>query len=400
MQYKISRQLFDFYAENQRSAVMSPFKFTVANQGSFKVSHKGYKINNVRVEESTNICAISVFSGAGGLDIGAQLAGVKVLSSLDLFGDSVETLRLNKCFSETVHEKADIHDIRGDYYSSILRKAKPDKLIVLGGPPCQPFSKAGYWVTNEKRDSENDPRNLITPYFNLLAELKPDGFLLENVESILHPSNRVALESIHENMNRLGYQYTMLRVNAADYGIPQLRKRVFFLASRKKIDARLLRTHGSEKDCEADPSLRPYERVVDWIGKFDTEKYFLGQKLDIEGKWEEALKCVPMGRNYIALSARAGYPKPLFVAGKRYWTSLLKLHPFLPSWTIIASPGHWEGPFHWNNRRLCVRELAAIQTFPDDYMFYGSQHSIHKQIGNAVPPMLAKIVVEELCKWL
>jgi DNA (cytosine-5)-methyltransferase 1 len=107
-----------------------------------------------------------------------------------------------------------------------------------------------------------------------------------------------------------------------------------------------------------------------------------------------------MGHNYIALSARDGYPEPKFVAGKRYWTSLLKLHPFEPSWTIIASPGHWEGPFHWKNRRLNIKELAAIQTFPEDYEFYGSYRSIHKQIGNAVPPMLGKIIIEELCKWI
>ena len=100
------------------------------------------------------------------------------------------------------------------------------------------------------------------------------------------------------------------------------------------------------------------------------------------------------------MSERAGHPDPKFVAGKRYWSSLLKLNPILPSWTIIASPGHWEGPFHWNNRRLTNREAAAIQTFPDDYIFKGSTRSIRKQIGNAVPPLLAKKVVEELCRWI
>lgn len=141
------------------------------------------------------------------------------------------------------------------------------------------------------------------------------------------------------------------------------------------------------------PELLPYERVVDWIGKFDDPAYFGDEKLSAEGKWERELTCVPFGKNYIALTERAGYPEPVFVAGKRYWLSLLKLHPFLPSWTVIASPGHWEGPFHWKSRRLSIRELAAIQTFPDDYQFYGSVYSQHKQIGNAVPPLLGKKVV-------
>lgn len=145
--------------------------------------------------------------------------------------------------------------------------------------------------------------------------------------------------------------------------------------------------------------LRPYEKVIDWIGKFDDSSIDFDE-LSPEGKWENEIKLIPFGKNYIALSAKDNFPNPIFVAGKRYWTSLLKLHPLLPSWTIIASPGHWEGPFHWNNRRLSIRELAAIQTFPDDYEFIGSYYSQHKQIGNAVPPLLGKLVVEELCKWI
>lgn len=79
---------------------------------------------------------------------------------------------------------------------------------------------------------------------------------------------------------------------------------------------------------------------------------------------------------------------------------MLKLHPLLSSWTILAGPGHWEGPFHWTNRRLSLKERAAIQTFPDDYIFHGSPNSIIKQIGNAVPPILAKQIIVELCKWI
>ena len=223
---------------------------------------------------------------------------------------------------------------------------------------------------------------------------------MENVESILHPSNKGAVDTIFEYMNKLGYNCSLLKTNAADYGIPQKRKRVFFLASKKEIHAELIQTHGSPKECDKNKNLLPYERVIDWIGKFDEEQYCKDEILTTEGKWGHEITCIPFGKNYIALSEREKHPNPVFVAGKRYWTSLLKLHPNLPSWTIIANPGHWEGPFHWKNRRLNIRELAAIQTFPDDYIFYGSQASKHKQIGNAVPPLLGKLVVEELCKWI
>lgn len=398
--YRIEKEYFANVTPHQLEEMLGVFKQDSNGDILIPYKHKGYKCKDIHVNRDNKVKAISMFSGAGGLDIGTQLTGVPVLTSLDIFEDSVRTMQSNSCFKDTLHECGDITKIDGTHYSEILRKENPEKLIIVGGPPCQPFSKAGYWVTNEKRNSSEDPRNLIKPYFNIIEDIQPDGFVLENVESILHPSNHEAIETIEENMARLGYNFSMLKLNAAEYGIPQKRKRVFFLASKKPINASLKQTHGSEKECINNSELLPYERVVDYIAKFDTPKCCDMENLSATGKWEHELTCVPFGKNYIALTERAGYPDPVFVAGKRYWISLLKLHPFMPSWTIIASPGHWEGPFHWKNRRLNIRELAAIQTFPDDYVFYGSTYSAHKQIGNAVPPLLGKKVVEELIKWI
>lgn len=398
--YRIENKFFQNVTQHQREEMLEDFKLDENGDILIPYTHKGYTVNDMNIEFREDIKAISMFSGAGGLDIGTQLAGIKVISSLDIFEDSVETLKKNKFFSHTIHEVGDITQITGNHYTELLKKEKPEKLIIVGGPPCQPFSKAGYWVTNEKRNSNEDPRNMIVPYFKIISELQPDGFVLENVESILHPSNKATVDTIYENMKELGYHCSLLKINAAEYGIPQKRKRVFFLASKKPIDASLKQTHGSEKECLVNPDLLPYERVIDWIGKFDTDEYCNEENLTTEGKWEQELTCIPFGKNYIALSERENHPNPVFVAGKRYWSSLLKLHPFMPSWTIIASPGHWEGPFHWKNRRLNIRELAAIQTFPDDYEFVGSTYSKHKQIGNAVPPLLGKKVVEELCRWI
>lgn len=398
--YTIDKDYYLKFVKHQREELLADFELNDNGDIEIEYEHKGYRCSDFVVQSEASVKAISMFSGAGGLDIGTQLAGVPVLTSLDIFEDSVNTMRQNDFFNNTLHECGDITEINGKHYSEVLKRENPEKLILVGGPPCQPFSKAGYWVTNEKRNSSEDPRNMIGPYFNIISEIKPNGFVLENVESIMHPSNKEAVSTIFENMEKLGYKYSVLKINAAEHGIPQKRKRVFFLASKKKINAKLKQTHGSLKECESNPDLLPYERVIDWIGKLDSEEYFAGENLSTEGKWENELKCVPFGKNYIALTERAGYPDPVFVAGKRYWLSLLKLHPFNPSWTIIASPGHWEGPFHWKNRRLSIRELAAIQTFPDDYKFYGSIASQHKQIGNAVPPMLAKKVIEELCKWV
>ncbi len=395
--YVLKKEMLAHITPHQLDEFLLDFKTDSKGNLLIPYEHKGYKYNEFPPTYlDSKIQAISFFSGSGGLDIGAQLAGVKVLSSLDFFKDSVETMKANKYFEHVEHHCKDISDVKGSDYKELIKKNNPEKLILIGGPPCQPFSKAGYWVTNENRKSHEDPRNMIGQYFRLIKEIMPDGFILENVESLLHPSNAEALASITDSIGDLGYNYSLLKLNSADYGVPQKRKRVFFLASKNKIDAFIKPTHG--KPNLIDGNLPSYERVIDWIGRFDDNNF--EESVVVDGKYEYELKAVPPGKNYIALSERAGHPDPKFVAGKRYWSSLLKLNPILPSWTIIASPGHWEGPFHWNNRRLTNREAAAIQTFPDDYIFKGSTRSIRKQIGNAVPPLLAKKVVEELCRWI
>ena len=343
-----------------------------------------------RIAES-NVQAISFFSGCGGLDIGAQMAGAKIISTLDFEPATVETVKANEFFKFAEHKCDDIRNITGKDYSVLLRNSNPDKLIIVGGPPCQPFSKAGYWITNEKRKAVYDERNMVGEYLRIIEEIRPDGFLLENVESILHPTNKAAVEYIEERITRMGYHFVRILANALEYGIPQKRKRVIFLASRNPISGQ--------------PQKLPLEEVekvnvLDWIGRFDkpelseVEESTEGKTYDIE------LSAVPPGHNYIALSARDNYPKPKFVANKRFWNFLLKLHPLQPSWTIAAQPGPWVGPFHWNNRRLRVQEVAAIQTFPMDYKFVGSKRTIQKQIGNAVPSLLGEKFVEHLIKFI
>ena len=339
----------------------------------------------------SKIQGLSFFSGGGGLDIGAQMAGIKVLTSLDFEVDAIQTLKNNKFFAHTVHRLDDIRNVKSCDYSEIIKRNNPEKLVLLGGPPCQPFSKAGYWRTLSQRLGPDDPRNMIGAYLNIIDDIKPDGFILENVESILHPHNRQAVDDLAEAIDQMNYHFVLVKANACDYGVPQKRKRVFFIASRNPIEQMPIPTNFEFPE----NGQAGYENVIDWIGRFDKDVY-ASENDSIEGLHHDALVQVPPGSNYIALSERRGHVPELFKAGTRYWTFLLKLHPFKPSWTIIASPGHWEGPFHWNNRRLRNCELAAIQTFPLDYKFYGSIRSVHKQIGNAVPCLLAK----KMCEYL
>ncbi len=379
--------------ESQRQEFFSSLGVKSRN-GEFKLSFtdRNYKCSPFldKVLDS-KVQGLSFFSGGGGLDIGAQMAGIKVLTSLDFDKDSIETLSSNKFFSHTQHRHDDIRNVKSEDFSQILKNNNPEKLVLLGGPPCQPFSKAGYWRTLAQRLGPDDPRNMIGSYLHIIDDIKPDGFILENVESILHPHNIQAVNDLAEAIDKMNYHFTLVKANACDYGVPQKRKRIFFIASKKKI------THQPNPTNYENPNEgeSPYEKVIDWIGRFDTEKYASDWD-STEGLHHDALIQVPPGGNYISLSDRRGHVPSLFKAGTRYWTFLLKLHPYKPSWTIIASPGHWEGPFHWNNRRLRNCELAAIQTFPIDYHFYGSLRSVHRQIGNAVPCILA----QKMCQYL
>jgi DNA (cytosine-5)-methyltransferase 1 len=401
MQYSIpSHHLADIYNKQ-----LELFKLDFGSKSSKKISIeydiKEYSVNSKKSVEkikSSNTCAIGFFSGAGGLDIGCQLANAKVISSLDFDADSVETMKSNDFFNHTKHFHSDIKDVSAKTYSPIIKANNPEKLILIGGPPCQPFSKAGYWVTHKNRLGSDDPRNMIGQYLRMISELKPNGFILENVESIMHPKNKAAVEELEEAIYKLGYKFIKYRADATEFGVPQKRKRVFFIASKNTNLTVPIRTHGSQADILENPNLLPLERVIDWIIQFDDEKYFEKEELIAGKTYENEVKQIPPGKNYFALTERDSHPNPVFEANKRFWSFLLKLHPLQPSWTIAAQPGPWVGPFHWHNRRLRWPEIAAIQTFPKDYTFLGSRRSKQKQIGNAVPPLLGKAMINHLLK--
>lgn len=243
------------------------------NNYKLKICDKEFQSINSELIKDSKTCAVSFFSGAGGLDLGVQKAGIKVIASYDNNKDCIDTLRLNKDFSSSKHNLTDINNIDVSSIKEIISKENPEKLIFVGGPPCQPFSKAGYWKTHKNRLGDNDPRNMIGKYLTIIDNFKPDGFILENVESILHPKNKVAAESIIEECRVMGYELSIQKVNSADFGLPQKRKRVFFIASRKPFITELVKTHGNTKERYKNSDLKPYERVIDWIGRFDKNNF-------------------------------------------------------------------------------------------------------------------------------
>jgi len=343
------------------------------------------------------VIALSIFSGCGGLDIGSHMAGVPVLGALDFDKDSIETLKNNFLFNKTKIFCTDICDFDPNEYKNILKKNKSKKFILIGGPPCQPFSKAGYWIGGNARKKDKDPRNMVGQYLNMVKKLMPDGFLFENVESLLHPSNKHVVDEIIKFVTSLGYFTKILKVIATDYGVPQKRKRIFIIGSRKKIIGEPIRTHCDKKDVKI-LKLKPYVTTGNVLKKYNLKKYYEPEEIAVGGTHYNDLLRVPPGKNYIALTKKPLGPHPKFKTGKRFWNFLLKLDPGKPSWTITAQPGPWVGPFHWTSRRLRVPEIAAIQAFPENYKFIGNRKSIQRQIGNAVPPLLGKQMIIFLCK--
>lgn len=355
-------------------------------------------MTNKKELETKKVGAISLFSGAGGLDVASVLAGVPVLSSTDFDSDCVKTLELNeKYFGETTIIEGDLHLIDSSVFSDIIENTDYDKYIIIGGAPCQPFSKAGYWVGNNTRKGINDPRaTLVDEYLRVVVDLQPDGFVFENVESLLHPTNRIIVDRFIEIVKENGYDYKVVKANALDYGVPQKRKRLFIIGTKGSFKTEEpKKTHADPSKCEM-LGLKPYEAVGPFIEPYSGDEFFEEYEVTEGGTYYEDLCQVPPGQNYKALTAWAGYPNPKFVADKRFWSFLLKLDPDMPSWTITAQPGPWVGPFHWDNRRLRAPEAAAIQTFPKDYKFFGTRRSVQKQIGNAVPCLMGKAMIEYL----
>ena len=325
---------------------------------------------------------LDLFSGCGGLSLGFEQAGFRIMLGVDNWHDALETFKLNHNSSQTYCTDLSVcnyHLIEKNYLTEGVD-------VIVGGPPCQGFSISG------KRNPK-DPRNsLYQSFVSAVKHFKPKVFIMENVPNLASMQNGQIKREIVNEFESLGYFSYYETLLASNYGVPQKRKRVFIFGSRREFS----KAHPQVTHCPVDLAdelgLESYVNSGSVINRFRFKKYFEPSEIIDNGTYAAELRAVPPGKNYIALTARQNYPNPKFVAGARVWNFLLKLHPEMPSWTIPAQPGPWIGPFHWTSRRLRIPEIAALQTFPDDYRFVGSRRSIQKQIGNAVPVQLANVL--------
>ena len=339
---------------------------------------------------------ISLFTGAGGLDLGFEAAGFSVSVAVEMDADCVTTLRRNREWPVIARS---IHDVSSAELLQTAGLREGDADVLVGGPPCQPFSKSGYWATGDTRRLDDPRSTTLDAFLRVLRDVKPRTYLMENVAGLAYSRKDEAFQFVTDTIGQInegsGTEYTMelLVLNAVDFGVPQIRERAFLVGSRDgRPFGELAATHPDRGDAggRADLGLdsdAPLQRTAwDAIGDLPDDS---SPELSMTGKWADLLPSIPEGRNYLHHTDR-GEGLPLFGWRRRFWNFLLKLAKDLPSWTLTATPGPATGPFHWKNRRLSVPELCRLQTFPDDYEIVGGCRSAQRQIGNAVPCALAE----------
>lgn len=364
---------------------------------------------------------ISLFTGAGGLDLGFEAAGFSTRVAVEMDADAARTLRSNRPDWEVVG--ADIHTEEASPSRLLSRGGlRPgDADVLIGGPPCQPFSKSGYWARGDARRLDDPRARTLEAYLQVLREAQPRAFLLENVPGLVFSRKDEGLQLLERSIERINhdvgtnYSFQVAQLRAVEYGVPQDRERVFVIGARDgtafRFPAPTHRAPGALVSARADApdptmtlfdipdagsTLETWRTAWDAIGDLEADD---DPTLRVGGKWADLLPSIPEGRNYLHHTDR-GEGLPLFGWRRRYWSFLLKLAKRLPSWTLTADPGSAIGPFHWRNRRLSVAEMMRLQTFPEGYRIQGSYRAALRQLGNAVPSALAERLALEIRRQL
>lgn len=352
-----------------------------------------------RTGQQNERTVLSLFTGAGGLDLGLEAAGFRIRICVEADPDARATLRHNRP-GWVLSEPGDIHRV-GPH--EVVRQAglrHGGVKLLVGGPPCQPFSKSAYWHSGDTARLSDPRARTLAAYLEVVEAARPEVLLLENVQGLAFSGKDDGLELLRHRLaainRRLGthYEPQVLQLDAADYGVPQHRRRVFVVA---QVDGQRMKPPPPRHGRPGPSSLEPYRTAWDAIGHLD--RVALREDLVPRGKWAPLLPSIPEGQNYLWHTPRGG-GMPLFGWRTRFWSFLLKLAKDQPSWTIQAQPGPATGPFHWRSRLLSIEELCRLQTFPKGYVILGNRSSALRQIGNAVPSAVGELLGLEVRRQL
>lgn len=340
---------------------------------------------------------LDLFSGAGGLSYGFEMAGFNILLGIDNDEAALNTFKLNHKDSQTLN--CDITKVTYENeIKSLIGNKKID--VIVGGPPCQGMSLSG------PRKFE-DPRNrLYLSYIRLVKEIKPKAFVIENVTGIISLFKGQIKDHIIEEFTKMGYKVQFKTLIASDYGVPQNRKRVIFVGTLEDgfsfpepVDYTVT-TEMSISDLppleyelgeeEADYLTQPqndYQKIM----RSNSWKVYNHIAANHSDRVKEIIALVPDGGNYKDLPEELRGTRKFNVAWTRFPSNR-------PSPTIDTGHRHH---FHYKfNRVPTVRESARLQSFPDDFIFTGNKTQQFRQVGNAVPPIMAKAIADSLLDYL
>lgn len=324
--------------------------------------------------DRASIAVLDLFCGGGGLSEGFLQAGYDVVAGVDAEADFLATYEHNH--EDALAIRADLSEVDPESFFE-AHPIDPDAIdVVIGGPPCKGFSIAGH------RDPDDERNYLVGNFIDFVEFVEPEAFVMENVPGIKSMEGGDTLRSILEGFERAGYEKPAYEtLNAADYGVPQNRRRVIFQGRRDgSIPTYPDRTHGPSKQATlTGKQLQPYVTVEEAIVEREVEGLPNHEKTDHSAEMVERISEVEPGES-------------LYESYGDSWRRLPRDEP-----SITIKENH-NAPFiHPEEDRVgTVRECAILQSFPDDYVFQGPKSTQLKVVGNAVPPGLSRAIAEAL----
>ena len=334
---------------------------------------------------------IDLFCGCGGLSLGFEKAGFKILLGIDVWQDAITTYKRNHKNSKGIC--ADLSKLKPQGIETELGGNDVD--LIIGGPPCQGFSVAGKRIIDDERNK------LYKNFVRYVDYFRPKAFVMENVPNILSIGNGIVKYSIIKDFSDLGYKVVYKILTASDYGVPQNRRRTVFvgLKSRNEFAYPKATTTGYISSKEAISDLPDYTvKDGDKYPNAPQSEYQELMRRNANGLYnhrvtihtertKSIINLVPDGGNYKDLPFELRQTRKVHIA----WT---RLDSSRPSFTIDCGHNHH---FHYEyNRVPTVRESARLQSFPDDFVFLGKLGSQLRQVGNAVPPLMAEAIAREI----
>lgn len=347
---------------------------------------------------------IDLFAGAGGMSVGAIAAGVDIKVAVELDKYAAITYKANHPNTILLNE-----DVRRVKINGFCKAAKNDIKILFGGPPCQGFS-----TSNQKtRNKENESNWLFKEYLRLTKEQQPDWVIVENVKGIVETESGYFFEKINNQLRKLGYTTSHAILNAADFGVPQVRNRVFVVGSlhglKYEFPKPTIKKHLTVADAISDlPKLESgaNHHELDYL-EAPQNKYQVNNRKNskksvnnlVTGNNELVLKRykhIPQGGNWEDIP-----PKLM-----KNYKDFSRCHTGIYHRLKVDEPSVVIGNYRKNmlihpneNRGLSVREAARIQSFPDSFHFHGSIGFQQQQVGNSVPPLLAKAIFNKIIDY-